>query len=150
MLLPPRSRDESSAFFDIVASICFLSTGQLHSDFAQRCIGANKICMQVVRYVDHLCEHMYVGKPGSAAANGTWVANNTFGHPASWRLTINPSDGSLVRTLVPTNGLTADLFSDRRYLSPVPMLNVARAQNPDDGLPPSTPHGSWQRKAQWF
>jgi hypothetical protein len=49
-----------------------------------------------------------------------------------------------VDVAVLTLPLVVDLVTfNVRWFSPVPLLSVARAQNPDDGVPPSV-------SSQWF
>jgi hypothetical protein len=78
------------------------------------------------------------GKPGSVGPDGRYVANNTLGTPGAWRLTIDPVTGDLERAPVPATGPVASLLAPARFVEPSEMLGVARLQNPDDGLPPTT------------
>lgn len=78
------------------------------------------------------------GKTGSVGPDGKFTTNFTAGHPGAWTMRIDAKDGALLRSLVPSTGRTNDLVRDAAYLAEDSMLPVARRQNPDDGLPPST------------
>jgi hypothetical protein len=80
------------------------------------------------------------GKQGSVGADGTFSENRT-GHPGIWKLRIN-DQGQLERTLPPLVGRVSDLLSPPKYIAPSQQLSVARAQNPDDGLPPAWTAGA--------
>ena len=75
------------------------------------------------------------GKPGSVDDNGNF--NPAPGsHPGAWKITINPHNGKMNRELIPKKGYVSDLFIPARFIVPDGMIDVARAQNPDDGKPP--------------
>jgi hypothetical protein len=52
-----------------------------------------------------------------------------------WTLSVTES-GEVLKTLVPRNGTVGEILKKAKYIVQDPMVQVARAQNPDDGIPP--------------
>eukprot|EP00658_Telonema_sp_P-2_P022151 TRINITY_DN18843_c0_g1_i6.p2 TRINITY_DN18843_c0_g1~~TRINITY_DN18843_c0_g1_i6.p2 ORF type:complete len:205 (+),score=36.26 TRINITY_DN18843_c0_g1_i6:426-1040(+) len=77
------------------------------------------------------------GKPGSVK-DGVFTSKRD-GVPGAWQMQIDPSNGQLQRSLVPSIGKLSELLHSAKYIVPSNMLGVARAQNPDDGKPPTFP-----------
>lgn len=73
------------------------------------------------------------GHPGSVAADGSFTPNGD-GVPGVWRMGVG-ADGALVRSLVPSAGKVASLLTPATYVVQSNLLDVARGQNPDDGVP---------------
>lgn len=71
---------------------------------------------------------------GSVSPNGTFAFNST-GKPGVWTLSVT-ENGEVLKTLVPRNGTVGDILKKAKYIVQDPMVQVARAQNPDDGIPP--------------
>jgi hypothetical protein len=74
------------------------------------------------------------GQPGSDK-DGQF-AQDRSGVPGIWKLQITET-GELLRSLVPMSGHVKDILPPPRYIAPDGMVEVARAQNPDDGKTPS-------------
>lgn len=70
---------------------------------------------------------------GSVAADGSFAPDST-GKPGAWTLQID-STGCLVRSLIPSTGLVDDILTPATFIVNSSILTVARAQNPDDGMP---------------
>lgn len=71
---------------------------------------------------------------GSVAPDGSFSPTSD-GVPGVWKLSVN-NDGSQTRVLAPPQGKIQDLLPSTRYIVDSNFLPVARAQNPDDGMPP--------------
>ena len=68
------------------------------------------------------------------------ISRKSGGHSGNLRsLKRKPigQDQKLRRSLVPTTGRVSALLRAAAYVADDAMLDVARRQNPDDGLPPS-------------
>ena len=71
---------------------------------------------------------------GSVGSNGEFVQDDS-GKPGAWLLKIDCESGELVRSLIPISGLVSSILSTASFIVNTSTLIVARAQNPDDGLP---------------
>ena len=73
---------------------------------------------------------------GSVSPDGTFAPNST-GFPGIWSISVDRNTGGIKRTVVSARGKVADIINSPEWIVDDPMVVVARAQNPDDELPPA-------------
>lgn len=73
---------------------------------------------------------------GSVGPGGKFADNST-GKPGIWSVSVDRNTGDVRRTLVESKGKVANIIRPPEWIIEDPMVTVARAQNPDDEIPPA-------------